>query len=139
MTDKPQFVERAEEELDRRLPSSPDGNTVADQQAETHHSVAEAGPVQMTRGQWQGMVLGGIAGAVIGALIALPFAFIPFMDPVGARIAVLLVAGGLAGAAAGAVYWGGRLPELEGEVTDADGRPSDGTSLRDPHSDARGR
>jgi hypothetical protein len=139
MPDKPPFVDRAEEQLDRRLPSSPDGNTVADQQAETHHTVAEAGPVQMTRGQWRGMVVGGLLGALIGALIALPFAAIPFMDSAVARIVLVLVAGAMAGAAAGGVYWGGRTPELMGEVTDADGRPSHGTTLRDPDTDPRGR
>jgi hypothetical protein len=34
---------------------------------------------------------------------------------------------------------GGRQPELEGETVDADGRPSVGTTLRDPGTDARGR
>jgi hypothetical protein len=34
---------------------------------------------------------------------------------------------------------GGREPELEGETLDADGRPSIGTTLRDPHTDPRGR
>ena len=139
MPERPHIVEKAEEKLDRKLPASPDGNTIADQQAETHHTMAEAGPVQMTRGQWQGMVVGGAVGAVIGALVALPFAAIPFMDSVAARLVILAIAGALAGAAAGGVYWGGRLPELEGEVHDADGRPSHGTSLRDPHTDPRGR
>lgn len=139
MSDKPPFVEKAEADLDRHLAASPDGNTVADQQAETHHTVAEAGPVQMTQGQWQGMVFGGLAGAVLGAVIALPFAAIPFMESVTARIVLLLIVGALAGAAAGGVYGGGRAPELKGEVTDADGRPSVGTTPRDPDTDARGR
>jgi hypothetical protein len=37
------------------------------------------------------------------------------------------------------MYLGGREPELEGETLDADDRPSIGTTLRDPHTDARGR
>ena len=139
MPEKPHIVEQAEERIDRRLPTPPDGNTVADQQAQTHRGPLESGTVQMTRGQWQGMVVAGAVGALIGALIALPFAAIPFMDSVGARILLLVILGALAGAAAGGVYGGGRGPELEGEVTDADGRPSIGTTLRDPHTDARGR
>jgi len=138
MPEKPHIVEQAEEQLDRRLPRSPDGNTVADQQAQTRHTLAEAGPVQVTQGQWRGMVVGGAVGALIGALIALPFAAIPFMDSVGTRILLLVILGVLAGAAAGGVYGGGRTPELMGEVTDADGRPSTGTTLRDPGSDPRG-
>jgi hypothetical protein len=139
MPDKPHIAEQAEEQLDRRMPGSPDGNTVADQQAQTRTGPLESGTVQMTRGQWRGMVLGGAVGALIGALIALPFAAIPFMDSVGARILLVVILGVLAGAAAGGVYWGGRTPELMGEVTDADGRPSIGTTLRDPHTDSRGR
>lgn len=139
MPDKPHIVEQAEERIDRHVPASPDGNTVADQQAQTHQGPVESGAVQMTRGQWRGMVLGGAVGALIGVLIALPFAAIPFMDSVGTRILLLVILGALAGAAAGGVYGGGRAPELAGEVTDADGRPSVGTSLRDPHTDPRGR
>ncbi|HEY8546499.1 MAG TPA: hypothetical protein VIL36_15675 [Acidimicrobiales bacterium] len=139
MPEKPHIVEQAEEALDRRTPSSPDGATVADQQAQTRRGPLESGTVQMTRGQWHGMVVGGLVGVVLGVLIALPFAAIPFMEPVGARILLVAVLGALAGAAAGGVYGGGRGPELEGEVTDADGRPSIGTSLRDPGTDARGR
>jgi hypothetical protein len=48
--------------------------------------------------------------------------------------------GAFAGATGGAVYWGGRLPELEGEVTSADNSPSgSGSSLSDPRTDDRGR
>lgn len=49
------------------------------------------------------------------------------------------IAGALAGAAAGGVYWGSWTPELEGETVDTDGRPSNSTSLRDPGTDERGR
>lgn len=139
MPDHPHIVEQAEERIDRAMPSSPDGNTVADQQAQTRHGPVESGPVQTTPGQWRGMVVGGAVGAIVGVVIALPFAAIPFMDSVGTRILLVVIAGALAGAAAGGVYGGGRAPELEGEVTDADGRPSVGTSLRDPHTDPRGR
>src|SRR5687768_10426994 len=98
MPEKPHMAEQAEEQLDRRLPRSPDGNTVADQQAQTRRGPLESGAVQMTRGQWRGMVVGGSVGALIGALIALPFAAIPFMDSVGTRILLLVILGVLAGA-----------------------------------------
>ena len=55
------------------------------------------------------------------------------------RIVVVVLAGALAGGTAGALYLGGREPELEGETLDADGRPSIGTTLRDPRRDDRGR
>jgi hypothetical protein len=44
-----------------------------------------------------------------------------------------------AGGVGGALYLAGPEPELEGETLDADDRPSIGTTLRDPHTDARGR
>jgi hypothetical protein len=37
------------------------------------------------------------------------------------------------------MYFGGRVPELQGETVDADGRPSVGSTPRDPNSDERGR
>jgi len=57
----------------------------------------------------------------------------------GWRIVICVSVGALAGATAGAMYWGGRLPELERETVDADGRPSSGSSPRDPRHDDRGR
>jgi hypothetical protein len=72
----------------------------------------------MTTGQWRGMVLGGAVGAVLGALLLLPLAAIPFVSSVAARLVIVACCGALAGAAAGGVFWGGRLPELEGETDD---------------------
>lgn len=153
MRRKPRLVADAEQELDRHTapsrqgdrkyaPRESDGDVEAlrdEQEDEVAHGVAASGSVHMTTGQWQGMVLGGLGGAILGALLLLPLALIPFLDPVGARIALVMLCGALAGAAAGGVYWGGRAPELEGETMDADGRPSDGTTLRDPGTDERGR
>lgn len=147
------IVGRVEPELDRRTePPRPgdrkygsrsNGHDIsalrAEQSAETAETVTSGGPPHMTGGQWKGAVLGGVTGAVIGAVIMLPVAAIAFLDPLAVRILLVTVIGALAGATAGAVYWGGRLPELEGETTDVDGRPSVGTSLRDPHTDERGR
>jgi hypothetical protein len=110
-----------------------------EQAAETAEPVLSAGPEHMTSGQWHGMVLGGAAGAVLGALLLLPLALVPFHDSVTFRLVTVAIAGALAGAAAGGVYWGGRAPELEGETVDADGRPSNSTTPRDPGSDKRGR
>jgi len=153
MVRKPRAVEAVEAELDRRTePPRPgdrkfagrgigdDPEVLREEQAtETAQTVTSAGPVLMTSGQWKGVVLGGLGGALLGAVVALPLAFIPFMDSVSARLVLVAVCGALAGAAAGAVLWGGRVPELEGETIDVDGRPSVGTTLRDPHTDERGR
>jgi hypothetical protein len=153
MRRKPRLVTEAEHELDRRTaPSRPGDRRYAgrdtgadvealrdEQEDEVAHGPAASGAVHMTTGQWRGMLLGGAAGAVLGALLLLPLALIPFLDPVGARIGLVMLCGALAGTAAGGVYWGGRTPELQGETLDADGRPSHGTTLRDPGTDERGR
>lgn len=110
-----------------------------EQAAESAETLTSGGPPHMTSGQWKGAVLGGVIGGVIGAVIMLPVAAIAFLDPLAVRILVVTIIGGVAGTTAGAVYWGGRMPELEGETTDVDGRPSVGTSLRDPRTDERGR
>ena len=57
----------------------------------------------------------------------------------GAVLLVAAIIGAVGGGTVGALYWGGRLPELEGEMNDADNRPSVGTTLRDPNTDDRGR
>lgn len=147
------IIDRAEDELDHHTePPHPGDRKYAprgqgldtatlreEQAAETAQPVTSAGPPHMTNAQWKGMVLGGLAGGVIGALLFLPVALIPFVDAVAIRVLLVAIIGWLAGATAGAVYWGGRTPELEGETIDVDGRPSIGTSLRDPHTDERGR
>lgn len=90
----------------------------------------------MRRGMFGGAVLGGL----IGALIAFPIAFLVLAgESLAVRLVVVIGIGFTAGATAGAVYFGGRAPELSGESFDADGRPSAGSSLRDPRTDARGR
>ena len=97
-----------------------------------------AGP--MTDGMAKGFAFGSVVGGVVGMLIALPFAFFLFPGiSLGLRLAIFLVAGALAGGTAGAIYFGGRVPELDGELIDSDGRASDGTTLRDPDTDTMGR
>lgn len=147
------IVDRAEEELDRHteppypggrrhVPRAPGDDPEAlreEQVAETAEPLVSSGPPHMTHGQFRGMVLGGLAGGAIGALVFLPVALVPFMASATARIVVVLIVGWLAGATAGAVYWGGRTPELEGETTDVNGRPSIGTTPRSRGTDERGR
>lgn len=154
MVRKPRAVERFEERLDehtqpdqpgdRRHASRASGRNRsalrAEQVEETAQGVMDAGFEHMTRGQWRGMLFGGAGGAALGAvLMVVAGLFVPIFEPLWARLALFALVGALAGAAAGGVYWGGRLPELEGETMDADGRPSSGTTLRDPHTDRRGR
>lgn len=51
-----------------------------EQASEAAEPVLNAGPEHMTSGQWHGMVIGGASGAVLGALLLLPLAFVPFHD-----------------------------------------------------------
>jgi hypothetical protein len=55
------------------------------------------------------------------------------------RLLIVLLVGAVAGSTVGVVYLGGRMPELENETMDADGRPGIGTTGRDPDHDHRGR
>jgi uncharacterized membrane protein YeaQ/YmgE (transglycosylase-associated protein family) len=146
---EPEFVERAEEAVDRHTAPPPGARrhgTGADRDSLRREQQDEAAEVwvgpgapAMTSGQLRGGVLGGLVGAVVGALVFLPLAAVPVDVPVWLRILVVAVVGAMAGATAGSLYFGGRMPELEGETLDADGRPSVGTTLRDPGTDARGR
>jgi hypothetical protein len=153
MRRKPHLVQQVEQELDERTapPEPADRKYVArgqgddadllrgEQRDEVAHGPSASGAPHMTTGQWQGMVLGAALGAVIGAVLLLPLALVPFLEPAGARVALVCLVGALAGAVAGGVYWGGRTPELEGETVDVDGRPSSGTTPRNPRTDERGR
>jgi hypothetical protein len=147
--DESKIVRRAEEALDERTAPPPGQRKYADgadpstlreeQRDEAAESWVGPGVPAMTNAQAKGFALGTAIGGLIGVLVFLPLAFVPFMDPVGWRILLVALAGAFAGGTAGALYMGGREPELEGETVDADGRPSIGTTLRDPHTDARGR
>jgi hypothetical protein len=153
MRRKPHLVDQVEHEIDERTAPPRPGDRKyasrdrgddpaalrAEQEDELAHGPLEGGGFFLSTGQWKGLLLGGLIGAVVGAVVLLPLALVPFMEPASARVAVVCLAGALAGAAAGGVYWGGRTPELEGETLDVDGRPSDGTTLRDAGTDERGR
>ncbi|HWH33856.1 MAG TPA: hypothetical protein VNT56_00875 [Acidimicrobiales bacterium] len=94
----------------------------------------------MTDGQTKGLLVGSLVGGLIGMALLVPLAFIPVSGlSLPGRLIICAIAGALAGGTAGAMYLGGRVPELEGETVDADGRPSVGSTPRDPGSDARGR
>ncbi len=147
-----EFVNEAEAAIDRRTEAHaaehrPPPHALGDeraalraqQQEEAAHIVAGPGAPAMTSAQARGAVVGMVVGGLIGAVLFLPLAFIPVVDAVAVRLLLAALVGAMAGATAGGIYMGGREPELEGETVDADGRPSVGTTLRDPGTDARGR
>jgi hypothetical protein len=112
----------------------------SEQQREADQSWAGPGVPASTDGQAKGLVIGSLIGGAIGLVLLLPLAFIPIGGlALTGRLIICAIAGALAGGTAGAMYFGGRLPELQGETVDADGRPSVGSTPRDPRSDARGR
>lgn len=101
----------------------PSGERMVDEQrAETGASgtigpSTSALPDAMTRGLWRG----GFIGAVIGAAILTPVAFIPFFDlAFVVRLLIVWVAGFAAGAAVGAVFFGGAVAEVESEDRNGD-------------------
>lgn len=100
----------------------PDGKRLVDEQrAETGASgtvgpSTPALPDSMSRGLWRG----GFAGAVVGAVVLTPLALIPFFDmPLFGRLLLVWVVGVAAGAAAGAVFFGGAVAESETEESEA--------------------
>jgi hypothetical protein len=111
-----------------------------EQQDEAAESWAGPGFGPMTDAQLKGLVVGAFVGGVAGALLFLPLGLIGWGDlSLPWRLGLAALCGALAGATGGALYLGGREPELEGETHDVDDRPSIGTTLRDPHTDERGR
>ena len=119
----------------------PDAPIADEQVAEVERVHAAPAAPPMTSGQWHGLWVGVLIGGAIGAVLGGLLGLIPFADlDVGLRVLITALAGAIAGGTAGAVYFGGRVPELEGETTDADGSPSIGSSPRDPGAtDSTGR
>jgi hypothetical protein len=75
----------------------------------------------VTDAQMKGSIFGIVAGVVVGAVLFLPLALIPWEGmAVGWRLVLAAVCGAVAGAVALAVYFGGREPERERE---AEGTP----------------
>jgi hypothetical protein len=119
-------------------PEEPQG-LVEHQQAELEHLHTVAPSAPMTRGQWHGFWVGTLVGGGIGLVLGAVVGLVPFADlAIGWRVLITAVAGAVAGGTAGAVYFGGRVPEIEGEMTDADGKPAIGSSPRDPSTDSTG-
>ena len=114
---------------------------VREQQREMNGSWAGPGLGPMTDGQWKGLVFGALVGGALGLILLLPVGFLSWGGDlaVGGRLLIAGLAGALGGGTAGALYFGGRVPELEGETRDAAGRPDIGESARDPGTDGRGR
>jgi len=152
MRNRPKIVERVEHVIDeqtepehgRKYAAAPGPATehdlVAEQHTEMQTSWAGPGVPVMTDAMWKGLLLGSLLGGAIGAVLFAPLGFLPIGDiATGWRVFWMALIGALAGGTAGALYYGGRLPELEGEVTDADGRPGVGSTPRDPGTDERGR
>jgi hypothetical protein len=110
------------------------------QQEEMAQSWTGPGFGVTTDAQWKGFLVGSLVGGLVGAVLLLPLAFISWGDlELGWRLLIAAVIGALAGGTVGALYLGGRLPELENETMDADGRPQIGSTPRDRRNDERGR
>jgi hypothetical protein len=153
MTRRPKLVNTVEEAVDERTAVSPgDRKYVSGPEAHTvdrdvlrreqQDEVAESwlGLGFLTHAQLRGAVLGSALGGLAGAVLLLPLAFLGWEGVSwGWRLGLAALCGALAGATGLAVYLGGREPELEGETQEVDGRPSIGTTLRDPRTDDRGR
>ena len=144
---RPDAVDRAEGWLDeqttpsgdrpRGLEDAHDDPTAEELRREQRREASEAALVH-THGQLHGAALGGIAFGAVGLVLGLIVGFLAFDGDSSARVVVPIVVTAFA-AWIGVVYWGGRTPELENETMGATGEPQSGTSVRDPHTDHRGR
>lgn len=150
---RPDSVRRAEGKIDQVTGASDDrqkyagrrdvsGDTDAlegQQRQEANQAWAGPGLPASSDAQWKGLLIGSLVGGGIGLVLLLPVAFIPFGLSLTGRLLLCGIIGALGGGTAGALYFGGRMPELEGETVDADGSPSVGSSARDRGTDDRGR
>ena len=153
MTHRPEIIDETEHNLDERTAPRPHerkyatgdrARTTAPEalRAEQQDEIAQSwfGFGFLTDGQFRGGVAGIVIGAVVGAVVLLPLGLFSWGGlALGWRLGIAALCGALAGSTAMAIYLGGREPELEGEMQDLDDRPSIGTTLRDPNTDARGR
>jgi hypothetical protein len=153
MTRRPRWLTRSEALIDEHTAPPPGDRKYAhgaeahslDRDALRHEQQEEAarswiGFGSITSAQLKGGLIGIVAGGLVGALLFLPLGLVSWGDlALGWRLGIAALCGALAGSIGLALYLGGREPELEGETLDDDDHPSDGTTLRDPHTDARGR
>jgi hypothetical protein len=146
MTRKPSAVKKIESAMDQRVHPDTEAGPVGlgelyRRQREEGAEKTWGGVVPMTAGQGKGAIFGIVVGAVIGAALFWPFGFISWGTDVslGLRILTAAIIGAIAGSTAGVLYFGGRVPELDGETLSADGLPGTGTSPADPRTDERGR
>jgi hypothetical protein len=104
------------------------GAATREQREETEDGWVGPGVPVMTQAQTKGLAVGIVVGGAIGALLFLPVTLIPMGElAAGWRLLIVAIVGALAGGTIGVVYLGGRMPELEGETVDAEGRPDMGT------------
>jgi hypothetical protein len=82
-----------------------------------------------TEGQTHGLLFGAIAFGVGGLVLGGLFGLLAFDSGSPARIVMPIIIAVFA-AWVGVVYFGGRTPEVEHETMSADGRPQDGSALR---------
>lgn len=148
---KPDALREAEDRIDQatgapaqRPKYNPESRSDTDGlEREQHREAGQAwagpGMPATSDSQWKGLVIGSLVGGAIGLVLFLPLALIDFGLTTTGRLLLVGIAGALTGGTAGALYFGGRVPELEGETMDGDGRPSHGSTLRDPGTDDRGR
>ena len=129
-TREPKYAERAPDRAELE----------AEQQREMQEGWAGVGFGAATDAQAKGGISGALVWGAVGLVVLLPLGFIPMGGlPLAGRLLLCAIVGALAGGTFGAIYQGGRGPELEGEMQDRDGRPADGTSMRDPNTDELGR
>lgn len=140
---KPDVVRNAENSIDNATDPAQTGQGTgyagewADVEGMEREQRQEAGS---SNAQNKGILVGSLLGGIIGLVVLLPLAFIPIAGfPLVGRLIVCGIVGALAGGTAGVVYFGGRMPELQGETVDAGGRPSRGSTPRDSRTDDRGR
>lgn len=131
--DRPKYAERSDAASDRDA-------LEGEQRREADEAWAGPGVPASTDAQGKGLLIGSLVGGAIGLVLFVPLAFISIGGlSLTGRLILCAAVGALMGGTVGALYMGGRQPELEGEAVDADGRPSVGTTPRDPDTDERGR
>jgi len=133
MTDKPIAASPAGSNQPEQRSAPTSRQRRGQQQDETLDLRGGPGMPALTKNQWNGLWFGLVLGGVIGAIVFVPVGLIPFSDAaVGWRILITVIIGAFAGGTAGAMYWGGRMPEISGEM---DAEAGTATMASHPHLD----